>query len=855
MATAVEEIIQKLQRDINCLSDENKTTRRRALEKLQRETTHKKPTYHSDIIHGLLNNGLLKPLLKMFSDPMERCRDLAITIVSECMSMVSEPAHFLPLIIPVIVTRFGTPEISEPSEEIRLVMIQFLTSIVNQCGSDMSPYLHDMVTILKQTVVDPYPEVKKESCVCCSKLAQSIPHVFHQESELLAKPLLQSMAHQHSKVRSACVKTFGAVVQYGSATPINDALPVLAQRSCDPTPSVRMCTVNVIGQWLLDLPDRYSYHHKLIPLLITGINDEVLDIKTIAWQIWEKVGLKYAEENEQDLKDKMDFAKPQNSFPDSEFDRPNLGCRVLIYRNFSKILPAILRDITDWTVNSRIKSSQLLHTLLYHMEDHVTHHIQAVLGGLYRACQDEEKIVSEEAVKSANLIGFYVPVEIWCHLVLPAVRVSAGCHIGRSGTNDVSSVPVGPVQCTGCLMVLSSLIWGCPKDKILPHLEIIAQCLNEPEVGQSEHLPLLKQLLKCVSSVIHSITPSSSSSSSLSLHLFTVLLRILASRQSDVIRNEVVSEMIKLSEIQGMEGLTQLYSTHVKDIVENLKIGYKSWGIYSPDCGLFASLLESEGSGSAIGEVLDDIIPIFAHCIHSDQDPEMRLRFITLLIQIILNAPKYPSLFTQLQKSSVSILTSLILPSCVWRAGRTAAAIRTAVLTGLQSLLQTRILTPDHLTTSVLLELLPQILSCMNDDNLSTRLVSCKVLKLLLQESPNSFTVDKLHEMYSDLLKRLDDSSDDVRLETTAALVHYFRSFPKDYDKELYKAHIEMIYKGLLVHLDDPATQIQEAILLVLKESSTLDYDMLSIMVENVKMKHRTTKYCDELLLLTTSDK
>ena len=95
-----------------------------------------------------------------------------------------------------------------------------------------------------------------------------------------------------------------------------------------------------------------------------------------------------------------------------EFDRPNLGCRVLIYRNFSKILPAILRDITDWTVNSRIKSSQLLHTLLYHMEDHVTHHIQAVLGGLYRACQDEEKIVSEEAVKSANLIGIYVCILI-----------------------------------------------------------------------------------------------------------------------------------------------------------------------------------------------------------------------------------------------------------------------------------------------------------------------------------------------------------------------------------------------------------------------------------------------------------
>ena len=101
--------------------------------------------------------------------------------------------------------------------------------------------------------------------------------------------------------------------------------------------------------------------------------------------------------------------------------------------------------------------------------------------------------------------------------------------------------------------ITHSVILNPPNCHIL--FQIIAQCLNEPEVGQSEHLPLLKQLLKCVSSVIHSITPSSSSSSSsyssLSLHLFTVVLRILASRQSDVIRNEVVSEMIKLSEIQG----------------------------------------------------------------------------------------------------------------------------------------------------------------------------------------------------------------------------------------------------------------------------------------------------------------
>ena len=46
----------------------------------------------------------------------------------------------------------------------------------------------------------------QESCSCCIKLAEAIPMAFHQQSESLAKPLLTSMAHQHSRVRVACLK-------------------------------------------------------------------------------------------------------------------------------------------------------------------------------------------------------------------------------------------------------------------------------------------------------------------------------------------------------------------------------------------------------------------------------------------------------------------------------------------------------------------------------------------------------------------------------------------------------------------------------------------------------------------------
>ena len=73
---------------------------------------------------------------------------------------------------------------------------------------------------------------------------------------------------------------------------------------------------------------RYSYHHKLIPLLLISFFDEVEDISKSTIQLWDKVvcekmhhnldfifnkiGAKYEEENEKDLKDQMDFPSQPN---------------------------------------------------------------------------------------------------------------------------------------------------------------------------------------------------------------------------------------------------------------------------------------------------------------------------------------------------------------------------------------------------------------------------------------------------------------------------------------------------------------------------------------------------------------
>ena len=46
-------------------------------------------------------------------------------------------------------------------------------------------------------------------------------------------------------------------------------------------------------------------------------------------------------------------------------------------------------------------------------------------------------------------------------------------------------------------------------------------------------------------------------------------------------------------------------------------------------------------------------------------------------------------------------------------------------------------------------------------------------------------------------------------------LLSHFRTFPDDYDCTLYKAHTEALFKGLLLHLDDPSPVIQVSFFII----------------------------------------
>lgn len=210
MSVKLEEIGKDIPRHLNCLSNDNKATRRRSLEALRKETVQRQPRLDPAVLNGAFHE-LCRPLLSLFSDPVASCRELAISVVGEFVEEVSEPHDFLQVVVPVLVQRLGQQNVVEPMEEARHQLVQLLHRMVQLTGKRVAPYLDDLIKILQRTIVDSFAEVKKESCGCASSVARSIPEHFHMQSESLIAPLIQkdTIGHQHSKVRVAVVKAIG----------------------------------------------------------------------------------------------------------------------------------------------------------------------------------------------------------------------------------------------------------------------------------------------------------------------------------------------------------------------------------------------------------------------------------------------------------------------------------------------------------------------------------------------------------------------------------------------------------------------------------------------------------------------
>lgn len=197
-----------------CLKKCDSITRQNILKEIEVLLSSNKQFPLSECKWNTLLENAIKYLFDNLCDDSEKCREMSSKILNTILDSLSVTELYLPYISTVLLRRLGKSDERESSEEVRLLEIEILYRIINKFEGDLLKYLTDITSILSVCITDEYPEVKRKSCECTSRLAQNQQTNFHMISSSLLKPLLHTISHQHFRTRTVCVKTIGELIAF-----------------------------------------------------------------------------------------------------------------------------------------------------------------------------------------------------------------------------------------------------------------------------------------------------------------------------------------------------------------------------------------------------------------------------------------------------------------------------------------------------------------------------------------------------------------------------------------------------------------------------------------------------------------
>lgn len=135
-------------------------------------------------------------------------------------------------------------------------------------------------------------------------------------------------------------------------------------------------------------------------------------------------GQKYYEENEKELQ-KLELVDDEftcNSYLETVSKiRPTLGCRALVQRSL-RMVSIVLIEMLDWKVEVRLHALKLLWQVILHAEKAFTLKFLEALPVLSKCCQDDERIVVDEAKHVATLMGRLLTYDEWIEHTLNSLQ-------------------------------------------------------------------------------------------------------------------------------------------------------------------------------------------------------------------------------------------------------------------------------------------------------------------------------------------------------------------------------------------------------------------------------------------------
>jgi len=905
---AYEEFLLTIRRDINCLNEKDKVVRRNSLIKLEKAIRSNRKVSEELVLRAFLEE-LHKPLLRLLSDQGEKCRELSIELLSDFLSEITHNQlnDLLPLVLSAVLGRICTQPFPEQSEEIRVEILELIEKICELAKELIIPFTHDVVDALANALHDSCPDAKKK---CCSLVTRITSITEPARLANCAAPLVQSLVttlkHRHWKVRKAALESLKDLLcSVETLELLSDLVPHLAPILSDGTPQVRLCLSQCLEIWLrrgmnLKWPgtqpdfdnleaevDFDKFEHRLLYLLISIAADEEESVSNEGFMHLQQVALESEHRRQRDIAEKKAKAEQERAddiaageevddismkdaeamsvdeipahIPELDIEVPLAGYRkpaystaVYVGRHYSKLIPQALNSILEWTQMSQTFASRFLRILLGLAPQGIPPFLEQILVHLYRA-------TVPEAMDVATMIGLFVQPDLTVELVAQhlGLRQNKGANgaygvsevVGRITTRQVQSVQMAknfvassPETKKQVLKIFQkSLDSRVVQDEALA--EKIFQILD-PHATQDElheqTLECLESLLKHTPTWVHSLWGKV-----FDIGLLVMMTPSFQTRIDTLL--EKVASMIK-------QPISELYAIHLESHMDDLlgeSATKKRWSDSSPKAHILDALMRRSSTTKAANfdRYFARLVPVLACQAAQEASPHRRCDLLGLVHYLLSE----PELREQLKKYSLALVMDVLLPNAIWKPGQSNNKIRKGALLCIHSTYEAEILQAEDIVKTIQPEILPILKSALDDswapDN---RLVACMIISRILDnllKANYAVPGDMLRDIYPELLKRMDDSNDEIRKKVCETFTTFFKCLPPRWSDSLY----EYIIHALFIHLDDPNSQLQNAVYQALEVSIHYNPEKFLQEAKQAHSKASHPRKCQDLVRIAES--
>ncbi|XP_053661046.1 dynein axonemal assembly factor 5 [Anopheles marshallii] len=797
-------------------------------------------TFEEDFIHGIASDAECSRIfdetylhiLRCYSDRFESVRTVAVSVMDVLLGKLPTNDYYLDCIVPVLAKRIGQAETIEDSEELRLLLLEQLAALVvkysdpdGNHGDPLLKVFDSVVDILIKTLRDPYPAAQKKSCEIVMALAVATPSL-HYRAEVLVAPAKTILAHRHSANRIAAIETLGVLSLHilSNGDRVSEIIMALSPLLMDDVPFVRRACGRVGCLMLEKLRDRYSFFHRILPLVLNCLCDETVEVRVDIESGWKMAGEQYYQENETELSKVALIEKLPIGYPVERYVRPTVACRAIVQRSL-RVVNLVLHEMEEWKDNIRLHATKLLKQLVLHAERAFSTLFIEVNPVLAKACMDAERSIVLEALNVCELMGILLDYDTWSQHVLNTFR---------------KYPTIGQLRCMRTLFASCVQIEAKCND-----VRKFAALLLDPDVCHNhEDAAYQRELLEFCSILasigqkrdkltagLEEITVTESDGAehqTLERILYTVALKVVAFCQDMEEKASVRAFGMEVLQLLDSD-VARLHQHHLASVL--CSIGH----LDSENSDASTSILLLCGIVSMCGfqETYFTVLEETLRKALKHAAPEGKVKIFSAISVAMLSWNDHNRQPKEEQISMLKTFTeSLIAPHLVWSAGRSAESIRTMATACFASMAQ-------GVQLDVYMSLLPNylnVLAGLIDDNcISTRAYT---LKALVRLQPLNFESLKL--IAFPIMSRLDDPSGEVR-ELAAVCLGRLKLVVESSDAadqqsvlERWQDILRQILSVMFLHLEHPETKLRSAIYDSLKRLYADNRDTITRLADEV---------------------